>query len=85
MTFPTAPMVTTRRNEHRVAKGELGLRDVAGDEVTVMHGERRIAEFFAGEQETGAAIHQQTRRFVQRETAGIAVGAASYSSRCREP
>jgi hypothetical protein len=61
------PMVLSECGEDRVAKGELCFRHIARDKIGIFSAEDRVVQFLAGQQQSCAPVHQETRRFRERQ------------------
>src|SRR5436190_12038994 len=71
MTFAAIPMISAQDREHRIAKRELRLGQIASNEVLLFNRDRVGAKIHLGEQQTGAAVKQKARRLFGRNRARV--------------
>src|SRR5512143_3099382 len=76
-------MISTKRRQDRVAKGQLSLREVAPDKIALFRRELVVAQKFLREQPAGAAIEQESGGFGQRNPARIEMMFAAAEDRFR--
>jgi hypothetical protein len=77
MPFDAGPVVLAEGGEDGVAHGELGLGEVASDEVGVVRGEVGEGETGGGEEEAGAAVHEEAGGLGERDAGSVAMGIAT--------
>src|SRR5690242_19955081 len=66
MALCAAPMVLSKHRERRVSHRKLSLRQISADKILSFPGQRLLAKQFANEQQSAAAIEEQSRRFRER-------------------
>ncbi len=79
-TLEAAPVITAVGGEQRVAAGELGLGDVAADELGRRIGKGGTGQEFRREQKARAAIHQEPRRLRQRDVVSCRNGGQALAT-----